>query len=103
MRAEITELFKQGRLAIDGPDNRRGVIGRDGLQGMQHVAQFERAMFVIDHEPVKPGPGQHLVHRAIGDPEPEAKLRVAGFEAGLESVARQCAQTKLTSTVPSDP
>jgi hypothetical protein len=60
----------------------------DRLQGGQDLDRFNRRMFAIDQDPIKPRPAKHLRHRIAADGVPDAKLRLPCFQGRFEQVFR---------------
>ncbi|MCY1528351.1 hypothetical protein D9M68_634520 [compost metagenome] len=86
LRADIQQLLDQHRVADGRTDDRLGRVGRDGLELGQQAAQVVGCVLAVQQQPVEAGVGRQLGAVGIGQAEPEADLRLAGMQAGLEVV-----------------
>ncbi|MCY1424366.1 hypothetical protein D9M71_401060 [compost metagenome] len=86
---DVQQLLDQHRVANGWADDRLGRVRRDGLKLGQQGAQIVGRMLAVEQQPVEARIGRQLCAVGIGKTEPEANLRLAGVEAGLERVDGQ--------------
>ncbi len=89
LRADVEEALDQRGVVDLRADDRGQRIGREGLELGEDAELVAGRMLGVEQQPVEAGAGDRLGGEAVDQRDPEADLRAALGEGGLEAVAGQ--------------